>query len=101
MNRRYELQAVLEGILGSGNVYFQPPENLKMRYDCIVYERSEIETVHADNAPYRLLDHYQVTVIYKNPDSYLPHRLAMLPMCTHDRHFTADNLNHDIFNLYY
>ena len=47
MNRRYELQAVLEGILGSGNVYFQPPENLKMRYDCIVYERSEIETVHA------------------------------------------------------
>lgn len=26
MNRRYELQAVLEGILGSGNVYFQPPE---------------------------------------------------------------------------
>lgn len=41
MNRRYELQAVLEGILGSGNVYFQPPENLKMRYDCIVYERSE------------------------------------------------------------
>ena len=51
MNRRYELQAVLEGILGSGNVYFQPPENLKVRYDCIVYERSEIETVHADNAP--------------------------------------------------
>ena len=49
----------------------------------------------------RLLDRYQVTAIYKNPDSDLPHRLAMLPMCTHDRHFTADNLNHDIFNLYY
>ena len=49
----------------------------------------------------QLLDRYQVTVIYKNPDSDLPHRLAMLPMCTHDRHFTADNLNHDIFNLYY
>ena len=51
--------------------------------------------------PLILLDRYQVTVIYKNPDSDLPHRLAMLPMCTHDRHFTADNLNHDIFNLYY
>ena len=56
---------------------------------------------HADNAPYRLLDRYQVTAIYKNPDSDLPHRLAMLPMCAHDRHFTAENLNHDIFNLYY
>lgn len=68
---------------------------------CIVYERSEISAIHADNAPYRLLDRYQVTAIYKNPDSDLPHRLAMLPMCAHDRHFTADNLNHDIFNLYY
>ena len=55
MNRRYELHAVLEGILGSGNVYFQPPENLKVRYDCIVYERCESVTVHAGNAPYRLL----------------------------------------------
>ena len=101
MNRRYELQAVLEGILGSGNVKFPPPATRKMRYDCHLYERTAIDPLHADTAPYRLLDHYQVTVIYKNPDSDLPHRLAMLPMCTHDRHFTADNLNHDIFNLYY
>ena len=62
---------------------------------------AQISAIHADNAPYRLLDRYQVTAIYKNPDSDLPHRLAMLPMCAHDRHFTADNLNHDIFNLYY
>lgn len=100
-DRRIELQRVLEEVLGSGNVYFQPPENLKMKYDCIVYERSRIEALYASNAPYRLLDRYQVTAIYKNPDSELPRRLAMLPMCSHDRHFTADNLNHDIFNLYY
>lgn len=101
MSRRVELQELLEEILGSENVYFQPPENLKMRYDCIVYERSRIAVDHADNSPYRLHERYQVTVIYKNPDSGLVHKIAMLPMCSHERHFTADNLNHDVFNLYY
>lgn len=101
MNKRIELQSILEQILGDGNVYFQPPENLKMVYDCIVYERSQITVFHADNSPYQMRDRYQVTAIYKNPDSELPRRLAMLPLCTHDRHFTSDNLHHDVFTLYY
>lgn len=101
MGRRIELQTILEDILGSENVYFQPPENLKMKYDCIIYERSRIDADHADNVPYKLHDRYQVTAIYRNPDSELIHKIAMLPMCSHERHFTADNLNHDVFNLYY
>lgn len=100
-NKRIELQAVLEQVLGTGNVYFQPPENLKMVYDCIVYERSQIDILYADNSSYQLRDRYQVTAIYKNPDSELPHRLAMLPLCSHERHFTSDNLHHDVFTLYY
>ena len=72
-----------------------------MVYDCIVYERSQITVFHADNSPYQMRDRYQVTAIYKNPDSELPRRLAMLPLCTHDRHFTSDNLHHDVFTLYY
>ncbi len=101
MSRRLELQTILEELLGSRNVYFQPPASLRMAYDCIVYERSKIKIDHADNRPYRMHDRYQVTAIYKNPDSDLPHKIAMLPACSHDRHFTADNLNHDVFNLYY
>ena len=107
MGSRVQLHTVLCGILecpdrgDACRAYFQPPASKEIQYPCIVYERSEIDAVHADNAPYRLLDRYQVTVIYKNPDSDLPHRIAMLPMCAHDRHFTADNLNHEIFNLYY
>lgn len=107
MGSRVQLHTILCGILGCPDrgdtcrAYFQPPASKEIQYPCIVYERSEIDAVHADNAPYRLLDRYQVTAIYKNPDSDLPHQIAMLPMCAHDRHFTADNLNHDIFNLYY
>lgn len=107
MDNRLQLHSVLCGILGcpergdSCRAYFQPPENYKIQYDCIVYERGRIDANHADNAPYQLHDRYQVTVIYKNPDSSLPHQIASLPMCAHDRHFTSDNLNHDVFNLYY
>lgn len=101
MNRRIELQNILEEILGSKNVYFQPPASLKMDYDCIRYERSKIDKIFADDSPYRLFDRYQIIFIYKNPDSDIPKKLAMLPMCSHERHYTADNLHHDVFNLYF
>lgn len=101
MSRRIELQSILENLLGSRNVYFQPPESLKMQYDCIRYSRTKIQTKYANNHPYARFDCYQLTLIYRDPDSDLPHKIAMLPMCSHDRHYTADNLNHDVFTLYY
>ena len=72
-----------------------------MEYDCVVYERSKIEAKHADNLPYLLQDRYQLTLIYEDPDSDLPHKIAQLPMCSHESHFTSDNLNHDVYNLYF
>lgn len=101
MDRRLELHELLETILGSSNVYFQPPTGFQMVYDCIVYSRSHIDSTFANNQPYLLNDRYQITVIYRNPDSDLPKKVARLPMCVHDRHFTADNLNHDVFILYF
>ena len=101
MSRRIELQTILEKLLGSENVYFQPPENLKMKYDFIRYSRIKIKPNFANNRPYNLHDCYQLIAITKNPDSDLPKKIAMLPMCTHDRSYKADNLNHDVFTLYY
>ncbi len=107
MEKRIELHNILCGILGcpergtACRVYFQPPVNVEMKYDCIVYERSHINTTFADNRPYAFQDRYQITLIYRNPDSVLPKKIAALPMCVHDRHFTADNLHHDVFTLCY
>lgn len=102
MGQRLQLQAKLEEILGlPGNVYFQPPANLQMKYPAIVYSRDDAETLFADNDVYRRMKRYQVTVIDQNPDSEFPDKVAELPMCTYDRFFTADNLNHDVFNLYF
>lgn len=101
MAPRLELQEILVELLGSDNVYFQPPENVKIEYPCIVYRRDLMTTNFADDIPYRILKRYQVTVIDRDPDSIIPDKVGKLPMCSYNRFFTADNLNHDIFNLFF
>lgn len=102
MARRLKLQAELEELLGTRNVYFQPPESKKLTYDCIIYNRSNIDGRNADNKKYTLSDRYDVMLIYRNPDSELPHKmLERFTYCSHSRHFVTDNLYHDVFTLYY
>ncbi len=106
MGSRLELQALLQSIIGvrednKPNVYFQPPETVKMNYPCIVYSRNLASTKFADNMAYLRKIRYQILVIDKNPDSVIPEKIAMLPMCLFDRHYASDNLNHDAYNLYY
>jgi hypothetical protein len=101
MAPRLDLQAVLETLLGSENVYFQPPENIQMQYPCIVYQRYNAHTRFADDAPYTVTRRYQVTLVDADPDSPIFEKVASLPMCLHNRFFVVNNLNHDVFNLYY
>ena len=98
---RLNLQTIFEEILGSRNVYFDPPESVKMQYDAIRYSRSKIENTFASDLVYMQNDRYEVVAIYRNPDSDLPRKISMLPMCIHDRHYVADNLHHDVFTLDY
>ena len=60
MASRLNLQTFLEKILESRNVYFQPPESVKMKYPAIVYALDDIENVHADNGVYSSHRHYSV-----------------------------------------
>lgn len=101
MGTRLELQSLLEETLGSRNVYFQPPENLSIKYPCIIYARDYADTKFADNKPYNTTKRYSVTVIDKDPDSLIPDKIANLPLCVFNRHFKADNLNHDTYNIYF
>lgn len=101
MGSRLQLQTVLENILGSDSVYFQPPSGHQMVYPCIVYERSLIDIEVANNNTYKIEKRYTITVIDKDPDSSIPDQISMLPRCNFDRHFTVDNLNHDIFTIYF
>lgn len=101
MGTRVELQSLLEEVLGSRNVYFQPPANVRMKYPAIVYKRSRIANTHANDDVYKQSLSYELTVIDANPDSEIVMRISQLPMCRHDRHFAVDNLNHDVFTIHY
>lgn len=101
MAPRLQLQSLLEEVLGSDAVYFQPPATVGLTYPCIIYKRDFAQTEFAGNNPYNRQVRYLVTVIDKNPDSAIPEKVAALPMCLFDRFYTADNLNHDVFKLFF
>lgn len=99
MGRRLDLHRVLTSI--TPNVYFQPPANVQMEHPCIVYKRDSADTKFAGNQPYSYVQRYMVTVIDRDPDSEIPGRIAMLPMCLFNRNYPANGLHHDVFNLYF
>ncbi len=101
MDRRPQLQALLEARLGSRNVYFQSPPTNAMQYPCIIYKRERIDELFANNQPYRRKHSYLVTVIDRNPDSQIPERIGALPLSSFSRSFVSENLNHDVYRLYY
>lgn len=101
MANREQLQATLEEILGSRNVYFEPPESIRMNYDAIRYSIRNIKTNYADNSPYFNKKCYEITLISREPDNPIVDKLLQLPYCSFDRHYNADNLAHDVFTLYY
>lgn len=101
MASRLELQSKFEDILGSRNVYFQPPSSVRMQYPAIVYSRKNIEGRFANDKVYRKLPCYEAILIDKNPDSEFIDKILELPYCSFDRHYEADNLNHDVFTIFY
>jgi hypothetical protein len=101
MALRHELQTLLVNILGTKDVYFQPPPDVLMNYPCIVYHRDYELVNHADDLVYKRRKRYLVTVIDRNPDSVVPDKISELPLCVYDRFYTADNLNHDVYKLFF
>lgn len=99
MDERLRLSALLHEILGSDNVYYQPPESISMKYPAIIYARDGISNTFADDIAYIHRIKYRITVIDKDPDSIIVDKISRLPMCSFDRHYTADNLNHDVFTI--
>lgn len=84
------------------NVWYQPPENLKLKYPCILFELSNALIDYADNNPYQITKRYTVTLITKTADNHeYVDQLLNLPMCTFDREFINEGLVHDVFTIYF
>lgn len=107
MNRRLKLHKILCEILECPEhgrecrVYFQPPASVKMKYPAIVYALNNIENTYADDGVYLFSKKYSVTLIDSDPDSSLINKVASLPTSRFNRHYTKDNLNHDVFEIFF
>ena len=98
-DRREQLQTELETIIGSENkVYYEPPENIKMTYPCIVLTRQRINAEYADNKVYNNLTRYKITYIDYSPDSdKIDDILTQIKGISPGDHFVFDGLHHDVF----
>lgn len=101
MADRLELHSVLQELLGSSNVYYQPPESIKMQYDAIRYSKKTIDSKYANDRKYSMIDCYEIIVISRLPDNQVIKKLLSLPYCSYDRHYVADNLHHDVLTIYW
>ena len=99
-NRRISLHRKLEAVLGSKNVYFQPPTGTKLAYPCIVYNLATANDVHANDHIYRRLYRFTLTYITKDPDDPKRDQIDDLRYCAFDRYFASDNLNHYVYTIY-
>jgi len=101
MASRLKLQSKLEELLGSENVYYQPPESKKMEYPAIKYSKSNIRSTFANDAAYSSSCSYEIIVIDPKPDNPVIDKILNLPYSNFNRHYKASNLNHDVIILYF
>lgn len=99
MGNRLALDAIFKGI--TKNTYYQAPSNITMNYPAIKYDMDDIKNTHADDEVYSQHTGYSVTVIDPDADSDVVDKVSKLPMCRFDRAYTADNLYHKVFTIYY
>ena len=107
MGSRLELHNEFIDVLGTkgkaeSRVYFNPPESVKMKYDCIRYALASPNVKRANNTAYNITPLYEGVVISKSPDCNIPMLLlARFSMCRLGNPYPADNLYHFPFEIYY
>lgn len=101
MASRLDLHEQLKILLGSENVYYQPPESIKMSYPAIRYSKIRPNINYADNTIYTKRNCYEIIVISKKNDEPVIEELEKMELCSWDRHYISDNLHHDVLTLYY
>lgn len=101
MKTRESLNDELKNILGNDNVYFQPPESIKLKYPCIIYSLKDMDITNANNRKYLRNRKYELMLIDKDPDSVYVDKILNFNYCRLGNIYTTDSLNHFIFELFY
>lgn len=100
-DKRVKLHHVLEDIISSRHVYFQPPESVKLEYPCIVYNLAKVPVQHADNTVYLMNPKYVIRYISKGPDDRTKLLLVQSLGVPIIQTYAQNGLYHYIYELYY
>lgn len=102
MATRLDLHYALQNVTGLENLYFQPPEGMKLKYPCVVYELAKKDVLRADDKVYQIHNPYTVTLIDLDAESDIPNKmLKSFQYCSFERRFIASHMYHDVFTIYY
>jgi hypothetical protein len=102
MAERLKLHQELCELIGSKNVYFDPPENIKLKYPCFIYESDVPFDVKANNHSYFFMKRYSVTYIDTNPDNDMTEKmLKHFMLISAGNPYVSDNIHHYPFDIYY
>ena len=102
-DRRIEFDNLLKAILGSNNVYFQPPESKKLEYPCIVYNIASHDVEYADDGLYQLRHKYIVRYIAypKDYDGPMKEKIAKILKVPMNQVYSSNGLYHCVFEKIY
>lgn len=99
-----ELRDKLYLVNNTKNVYYDPPESIRMEYPCFRFELNNIDVRHADNYAYARKPRWSVTYITRDVEEIEEVSRQMLDIfqyCNFDTSYRADNLQHSVYNLYF
>lgn len=101
MASREVLNSKFKEILGTDNVYYQPPSGTNIQYPCILYNKIGANIKYANDKKYSFRILYRVTYVDYVPDSEKSDAIWDLPLCEFVDFYRSDNLNHTVFNIYH
>lgn len=101
MHKQQEVQSILESILGSRNVYFQPPASVQIKFPAFIYFTGRVNDRFADDSRYLKRRPYEVQYVSKTFDEKFVNDMLELPYCELNTTFKKDNVYHYNFTIYF
>lgn len=102
MDRRQKLHEELKRVTGIKNVYFQPPESIKLKYPCVIYSKQPFRTVRANNTAWINNRPYRVVIVCSDGDNKFAEMLLNgFKYCSYDSRYISNNMYHDSLTIFY
>ena len=102
MLKRVDIQEKFKFLLGSNNVYYQPPANLRMKYPAIVYSLDGLDVKRFDNTRLINKNCFSVTHIYRNESENLVETmLKNFEYISFDNRSIVDGIYNDHYTIYW